>query len=77
MSAVAMSYGDLNAGSGLGKLDGGSERDGHGTAVGNLAAAGYGWWRLGCTGRLDSQCNEHGRSCQPGSMKRRRGRLIV
>jgi hypothetical protein len=40
-----MSYGDLNEGSGLEKLDGGSERDGDGAAAGNLGSAGYGWWR--------------------------------
>jgi len=37
-SAVAMSYGDLNAGGGLGELDGGIERESLGTATCNLAA---------------------------------------
>jgi hypothetical protein len=73
LSAVAMSYGDLNGGSRPGKLDGGTSSEIQGARACLIGSAGSGYRRMWRARALEIQGNDNGRSCQPGSMKRRRG----
>jgi len=70
-SATAMSYGDLNGGKDVGSVDYGDECAGHRATASSARAPGCGLLAL-CRARTEDICSDdHGRSCQRHSMKRR------